>query len=57
MTLLVSRLYSVDDRMIGLAGETVVLEENTPQCHFSHQKSHTTWAGIESGPTRWEVGD
>jgi hypothetical protein len=27
-----------------LLGETEVLGENLPHCHFVHQKSHMTWA-------------
>jgi hypothetical protein len=32
-----------------LVGETEILGENRPQCHFVQQKSHMTWPGMVTG--------
>jgi hypothetical protein len=39
-----------------LAGETEVLGENLPQCHFAHNKPHML-PGRESGPPRLDASD
>jgi hypothetical protein len=39
-----------------LAGETEVLGENPPRCHFVQHKSQITWAGMEPVPS-YGTGD
>jgi hypothetical protein len=38
-----------------LVGETEVLGENQPQCHFVHHKSYMTRSWLETGPSPWEA--
>jgi hypothetical protein len=40
-----------------IGGETAVLGENLPQCHFVHHKYHMTWPGLKPGPPQWEASD
>jgi hypothetical protein len=36
--------------------KTEINEENPPNCHFFHRKSHATCPEIESGLLLWETG-
>jgi hypothetical protein len=38
------------------AGETEVLGENSPQYYIVHDKSQTTWHGIDPRPPQLEAG-
>jgi hypothetical protein len=38
-----------------LAGETDVLRENVPRCHFVHHKFHMTFPGLDLGALHWEA--
>jgi hypothetical protein len=38
-----------------LPGETEILGENLPQCHFVHHRSYMTRPDIEPGPLWWEA--
>jgi hypothetical protein len=41
-----------------LAGETEVLGENLPQCHFCPSQNPTCLGPVSKpGPQRWEAGD
>jgi hypothetical protein len=37
--------------------ETEIPQENLPQRHFVHHKSHSTRSGLEPRPLRWQASD
>jgi hypothetical protein len=39
-----------------LRGETELLGENLPQCHFVPQNTDMTWSGLETGLPPWKSG-
>jgi hypothetical protein len=51
-----SLLYKDCYKLLTLDRYWQVSEINLFQCYFIHHKSHMVWPGIESRPSRWEIG-
>jgi hypothetical protein len=45
-------MMSVEQSLEWVSGETEVVGENLPQCHFVYHKSHMTLHGIEAALPR-----